>query len=37
MGGGISSLSKVCILAPSERDNADLAKRVRAQALLDAL
>jgi 2-methylaconitate isomerase len=24
MGGGISSLSKVCILAPSERDDADI-------------
>src|SRR5450432_3321467 len=24
MGGGISSLSKVCVLAPSERDDADI-------------
>ncbi|MFC7738377.1 PrpF domain-containing protein [Roseomonas sp. GCM10028921] len=24
MGGGVSSLSKVCVLAPSERDNADV-------------
>jgi 2-methylaconitate isomerase len=24
MGGGISSLSKVCVLAPSDRDNADI-------------
>ncbi len=37
MGGGISSLSKACILAPSERDDADPAKRMREQALLDAL
>ncbi len=24
MGGGVSSLSKVCIIAPSERDDADV-------------
>jgi 2-methylaconitate cis-trans-isomerase PrpF len=24
MGGGVSSLSKVCVLAPSERDDADI-------------
>jgi 2-methylaconitate cis-trans-isomerase PrpF len=24
MGGGISSLSKVCVLAPSDRDDADI-------------
>ena len=28
MGGGISSLSKICILAPSERDDADIERRL---------
>jgi 2-methylaconitate isomerase len=34
MGGGVSSLSKVCVLAPSERDDADIDYYTFAQILI---